>query len=260
MINIATIHHETNRFMEMQDTYLRQNTASDFRVYCGFSKTQPTVNYHKAFDFSNYSDQHWMRLDYLASQICADSKDEDLLVFIDGDAFPIQLWDTEIKKHLENFPIAAIVRKENPEKLLPPEDCHYPHPCFFATTVGFWKTHALSWCLDPPTKAESAGVVLHRKLKELGVKWKSLLRSNVIDIHPLYFGIYGDMIYHHGAGNREVYDSIDIWSRPLLGNTPDLDLRYPLIPKFNTKLSNFVFEEIEKDQNFIKVFLGGMPC
>jgi len=259
MINIATIHHESNRFMEMQNAYVNKNTDSDFRIYCGFSKTTPTVDYYKAFDFSNYSDQHWARLDYLASEICGDSKDEDLLVFIDGDAFPIQVWDTKIKEYMENFPVAAIVRKENPEKLLPPEDCHYPHPCFFATTVGFWKENNLSWKLDPPTGAESAGVVLHRKLKELEIEWKPLLRSNAINIHPLYFGIYGSLIYHHGAGNREVYDSIDIWDRPLLGNTVDLDLRYPLIPKFNTKLSNFVFKEIEVNDDFIKVFLGGMP-
>ena len=259
MINIATVHHDTAKFMGIQNYYLRGNTGENFRVFCGASNVQATVPYYKIFDFSNFSDQHWARLDYLAGAICEESSDDDLLIFMDSDAFPITGWEKEIRQFLNNFAIAAIVRKENPEKLLSVEDCNYPHPCFFATTVGFWKKNKLSWGLDPSTGAQSAGVLLHRKLKELGIKWKPLLRSNAINIHPLYFGIYGNLIYHHGAGNREVYDSIDIWNRPLLGNKVDLDLRYPAIPQFNNKLSNLVFEEIATDPNFIRVFLGGMP-
>jgi hypothetical protein len=29
-----------------------------------------------------------------------------------------------------------------------------------------------------------------------------VLRSNRVDLDPLFFGIYGDVIYHHGAGFR----------------------------------------------------------
>lgn len=259
MINIATIHHNSSKFMKLQEKYVDRFTESKYKIFCGFSNTVPTVSYYKSFDFSNFSDQHWERLDRLAFEICKQSEDDDLLVFMDGDAFPITGWDWKIKDFLEEFPVVAITRKENPEMLLPDEDRGYPHPCFFATTVGFWRGNNLTWGLNPGSGAQSAGVVLHRKLKDMGVSWKSLLRSNALDIHPLYFGIYGELVYHHGAGNREVYDSIDIWSRPKLGGTVDLDLRYPLIPRFNTKLSKFVFEEIEKDDNFIRVFLGGTP-
>jgi len=260
MINIATIHHETPKFMKIQKEYLEKTTSSEFRVYCGTSHLTPTVDHYKFVDFSDYiSDQHWERLDCLASTICEEAADEDLLVFMDSDAFPIIDWVDRVNSVLEDYPIVAIVRRENPEKLLAEEDLNYPHPCFCVTTVGFWKEHQLSWKLDPPTGAQSAGVVLHRKLRDLNIDWGALIRSNAINIHPLYFGIYGGVIYHHGAGNREVYDSIDIWDRPLLGNTVDLDLRYPSIPKFNTKLSNLVFSEIEQDENFIRTFLGGMP-
>jgi hypothetical protein len=74
----------------------------------------------------------------------------------------------------------------------------------------------------------------------------------------LYFGIYENLIYHHGAGNRDVYDSIDIWSRPELGSTVDLDLRYPNIVNFNNKLSSLVYDEIYKDDYFINNFLAGI--
>ena len=257
MINIATVHHNTSRFMEVQNEYLGKYTGSDFKVFCGVSNASPTVDYHKTIDFSNFSDQHWARLDFLAGEICKDSGDEEMLVFMDSDAFPICEWDVEIERYLKFYPVVAIVRKENPENLLPYDDRNYPHPCFLATTVGFWKDNGLSWELGSDPVVQTAGVVLHRKLKSLGVEWKPLLRSNAVDLHPLYFGIYGGLIYHHGAGNREVYDSIDIWSRPKLGGTVDLDLRHPSIPKFNTKLSQMVLDEIGNDDEFIKVFLGG---
>lgn len=259
MIHIATIHHDTPKFMKPQKEYLEKYTPEDFKVYCGISNLAPTVEHYKFLDFSNDTVQHGERLDRLASVICDEAQDDDCLVFIDSDAFPIVKWVDFLKSSLQDHPIAAIVRLENPTPLISEEDSNFPHPCFFATTVGFWKEHALSWELDPATGAQSAGVVLHRKLKELNVTWTALVRSNAINIHPLYFGIYGGMIYHHGAGNRGVYDSIDIWNRPLLGNTVDLDLRYPSIPQFNGKLSNLVFSEIERDENFIRTFLGGTP-
>lgn len=259
MINIASVHHETSRFMEMQKKYLEKYTPEDFRVFCGISNLTPTVNHYKFLDFSKETREHGDRLDLLASVIIEEASDDDLLVFIDSDAFPIHNWTTLIKNELESYPLVAIVRAENPAPLIDEHDRAFPHPCFLATTVKFWKENELSWKLDIPTGAQSAGVVLHRKLKELGIEWCALLRSNAVNLHPLYFGIYGGAIYHHGAGNREVYDSIDIWSRPALGNTVDLDLRYPSIPRFNTKFSDFVFSEIEKDENFIRIFLGGTP-
>lgn len=30
--------------------------------------------------------------------------------------------------------------------------------------------------------------------------WVQVLRSNRHDLDPLYFAIYGDVVYHHGAG------------------------------------------------------------
>ena len=258
MINIATIHHETSRFMRIQNDYLKRNTSEDFRVFCGISNIKPTVAHYKICDFSGFSNQHWARLDNLASNICLESSDDDVIVFMDGDAFPIVEWNISLRNLLSDYDLTAIVRKENPEKLLPSEHSGYPHPCFCATTVGFWKHNNLSWRLDPHTKAETAGVVMHRRLKNLGISWKPLLRSNAINIHPLYFGIYENLIYHHGAGNRDVYDSIDIWSRPGLGSTVDLDLRYPNIVNFNNKLSSLVYDEIYKDDYFINNFLAGI--
>jgi hypothetical protein len=51
---------------------------------------------------------------------------------------------------------------------------------------------------DEPTS--DVGGNLLRRLELSGTPWVQVLRSNRRDIDPLYFAIYGDAIYHHGAG------------------------------------------------------------
>ena len=39
-------------------------------------------------------------------------------------------------------------------------------------------------------------------LDNQGMTWYSLLRSNKRNLHPVFFAVYDDLIYHHGAGSR----------------------------------------------------------
>ena len=55
------------------------------------------------------------------------------------------------------------------------------------------------WAISPPT---SAGNLL-RQLEEHNIDWLPLLRSNTRNPDPLWFGVYGHRIYHHGAGFRD---------------------------------------------------------
>jgi hypothetical protein len=43
---------------------------------------------------------------------------------------------------------------------------------------------------------------LLRSLELSNTPWVQVLRSNRKDLDPLYYGIYGETIYHHGAGFR----------------------------------------------------------
>ena len=47
-------------------------------------------------------------------------------------------------------------------------------------------------------------------LNQKDIIWGKVLRSNKLDIHPLFFGIYDDVIYHHGAGFRDPISRIEI--------------------------------------------------
>ena len=142
---------------------------------------------------------HAAKLNSLAMEICSVASDDDLLIFLDGDAFPIADPMPLINDGLARAPLVAVRRAENANE---PQ----PHPCFTVTTVGTWRTLPGDWTAGytwtgvrgRPTS--DVGGNLLRQLELTGTPWVQVLRSNRRNLDPLYFGIYGDVIYHHGAG------------------------------------------------------------
>lgn len=112
----------------------------------------------------------------------------DLIVEMDSDAFPFKInWVGKIKQYLdEGNEFVAVQRLENPY--------HYKdiaHPCFCAWYYGteiVFKTIANNPFIDGYRKR----------------KWKKLHRTNSVNLHRQMFGIYDNMVYHHGAGSRDV--------------------------------------------------------
>ena len=267
MIHIITVHHKTPKFIDLQVSHFQKYTNQEHRIYLGkfqvgdsyVSKPYASISLEK---FPQWK-RHGERMNLIAKSAFesekANLKDDDLLVFVDSDAFPIDNWVDKVRGYLKNVPIVAVQRRENIEPLLKEEQKNYPHPSFFVTTVGFWKNNNLSWRLDPSRGASTIGVLLKEWLEKNNHEWKPLLRTNDFNLHPLYFGVYDDMVYHHGAGNRIVYDSIDIWSRKELSKKygVGIDLSHPEIPQFNLKLSTLVYDQILQDKNFIKVYFCG---
>ena len=39
-------------------------------------------------------------------------------------------------------------------------------------------------------------------LEDAGIDWYPMLRTNKVNPHPLQFGVYEDLVYHHGGGFR----------------------------------------------------------
>jgi hypothetical protein len=76
------------------------------------------------------------------------------------------------------------------------------------TTVGTWRSLPGDWTAGPtwigahgkPTS--DVGGSLLRRLELSQTPWVQVLRSNRKNLDPLYFAIYGDAVYHHGAGFR----------------------------------------------------------
>lgn len=190
MINIATVHWKSSFFQEIQYEYIKNNLGEDSRIWAYLDKIpEQDFQNDKRYYFHEDSNQtdHLFKLDSLANLICDKSKDDDIIIFIDGDAWPISPMQQFITSGLKEKKLGAVLRSENGER--------YPHPCFLFTTVGFWKDARLSW-----SKFE-INHILH-VLNSMKLDWIKLNRTGGLTDHLIFFSIYGDMIYHHGAGFR----------------------------------------------------------
>jgi hypothetical protein len=122
-------------------------------------------------------------------------------MFLDGDAFPIADPMPLIEEGLSRAGLVAVRRAEN-------VDQPQPHPCFCVTTVGTWRRLPGDWSGGPTwpgargVRVTDVGGSLLRALELTETPWVQVLRSNRHDLDPLHFAVYGDVVYHHGAGFR----------------------------------------------------------
>lgn len=244
MIHVLTVHHRDNKWIDLQYKYLAVNTAEPFRIFaCNYQVGEYNKDYFYFSDENNTQDHH-TRLNYLADILFKDpaTADEDLLLFLDGDAFPIADWVSRVKESLQHNHIVAIRRDENQEE--------YPHVCFFVTTVGFWKRMFQEmgdpWQHGGGGGPRDYGYQLGVHLAKNKLPWEPLLRTNTKDIHPVFFGVYGDIAYHHGCGfrvPRTYRDRVD--AKESLDKVIDN----------NILLERETFSKILEDTDFYKDFL-----
>lgn len=123
------------------------------------------------------------------------------IVTLDSDAFPIrQGWLTELISFLNGgSALAGIWMNETREGIKP-----YIHPSCLSTTVNFIEENQLSLKYVGPKRKVKHDTLSHftDKALELNLPISKLFRSNRNEIHRIIGGIYGDMVYHHGAGSR----------------------------------------------------------
>lgn len=266
MIHIATVHWKTDKWIDIQLSYIEKHFKSDYRVYA-FLNDVPGSHSHK-FYYTNTEpiDQHAIKLNLLAERIGWNGKDEDIIVFLDGDAFPISD-DIEpfLRSKVEKHKVIAIQRVECDGDL-------HPHPSFCATTIGFWRQINGDWKMGHSWKdargltITDVGGNLYLQLTQLNINWLPLRRSNKKNLHNLWFGIYENLIYHHGAGFRIPISRIDrvgfkanfifnlIWffkTLVVLCEKSFERVSEPIIEE-NQGLDKAFFSEIQKDPFFYK--------
>jgi hypothetical protein len=188
---------------------LVRNISEPFRVWAWLNHV-PGEHGHK-FHYVNTEDifEHAVKLNILADLIYFDSnRDDDLIIFLDGDAFPVADMVPFVRTKLKEYPLVAVQRLENNADI-------QPHPCFCVTTVDFWKRIGGDWkqgytWVDPQgKKITDIGGNLLGILHCKQVNWYPMHRSNRTNLHPLWFGIYEGLVYHHGAGFRYPSSRID---------------------------------------------------
>ena len=200
MLYIATVHHRSPRWIEIQSRYLGEHLPVEHQTWSSLEGIDPSYAAH--FDrVLAQRGPHPGKLNHLALEIGAVAREDDLLMFLDGDAFPIASPERLIDDALGRAPLLAVRRAENADE---PQ----PHPCFCVTTVSEWRslpgdwTAGYTWPGARGTPTSDVGANLLRRLELTHTPWVQVLRSNPAGIDPLYFAIYGSVIYHHGAGFR----------------------------------------------------------
>jgi hypothetical protein len=205
VLHVATVHWRNARWLEVQRRYLARHAGDDIVVYADLEGIDLAEARHVDHvqqlaterTFENGIVAHTEKLNALAATITRRADDDDLLLFLDGDAFPI----APLPELSPDVPLTAVRRDEN---LGDPQ----PHPSFCLTTVGFWKRIEGDWSMghtwrnDAGREVTDAGGNLLAALEAADIEWRPLLRTNRRNIHPLWFGVYGDVAYHHGAAFR----------------------------------------------------------
>ena len=275
--HVLTVHWQTPKWIDLQLAYLKRNIHNAYTTYSFLNGIEP--EFHERFDFSYDQNivNHAIKLNILARKAAENAKSAyDILLFIDGDAFPIQPIDSHLRDWLSHYPLVAVQRLENNKDL-------QPHPCFCATTIKFWQKikgdwcHGYSWQNQYGNNVTDVGGNLLGALEREKIIWKPLLRSNQINLHPLWFAVYCDVVYHHGAGFRPPVSRIDLhntsrWHYKLIDS---LHNRLPASPRFdkwrerlapinirgdkvaekNKIICDKVFEEIKNNTAFYRQFL-----
>jgi hypothetical protein len=269
MIHVMTVHWKDDKWIDVQQNYLKRNIKSPYLVYA-FLNYLPKIHKNKFFiALEEPIKSHAVKLNILSEIAIHNSNEEDILVFIDGDAFPVNEISEFIISFLTTYPLIAVVREENLG------DCQ-PHPCFCATTVKFWKEiegdwkEGYTWKNEKGITVTDVGGNLLKILKDNKIEWLKLKRSNKINLHPIWFGLYNDLIYHHGAGFRTPVSRSDfIITRSIIegllpSSISSLIKNNRLIRKIRNSnksisrgidLSDNMYNEINIDFEFYKKFI-----
>jgi len=234
MIYVATVHFGSPRWIDPQLAYLRRNISEPLLVFASLEDV--AGNHEDKYDrVVPSAGPHAGKLNLLAAEICAVATDNDIIVFLDGDAFPIADPMPTVRRALETTTLVAVRRDEN-------HGDRQPHPCFCAVRVADWRRLHGDWSAGHCWTSADGGAVtdvggnLLRALELAGDEWTPLLRSNRLDLHPLWFGIYGEVVYHHGAGFRAALSRVDLAEAPRASSLGrSLPLAGPVLRRLDTR-------------------------
>jgi hypothetical protein len=262
VIYLATVHWQSTDWIDIQLDYLQRNIGEPFAVYACLDGIPET--YHQRFaKVVPAIGTHAAKLNLLAAAICLDAEDDDLIMFLDGDAFPVVDPLPLVRRALDDTALIAVRRAEN-------DNDPQPHPLFAAMKVSTWNelhgdwSEGHVWKTSRGTLTTDPGANLLYVLEERDIPWTAMLRSNRHNLHPVWFGLYDDVIYHHGAGFRpRRHSRHELAQIPLpLGPYVPLSIRRRLrrmklnrLDKQNRQLGESIYAQIKADPEFYRQFV-----
>ncbi|MDJ0688716.1 MAG: hypothetical protein QNJ41_09410 [Xenococcaceae cyanobacterium MO_188.B32] len=129
----------------------------------------------------------------------------EYIVVMDSDAHPIKYdWLEKLTSSLNKHTVLSGVWRDELKEAIAP----YIHPSCLCTTLKFIESNGLRFDFIAPNTPEKKHDTLScftDKANDLGLSTYKLTRSNGRNFHRLIGGIYGNIIYHHGAGSRSSF-------------------------------------------------------
>nr|BAP91649.1 glycosyl transferase family 2 [Phormidium sp. KS] len=142
----------------------------------------------------NIEKWHPKALNFLVKKL---NKDIKYLICLDSDAFPIRDgWIETLIEHLENgASIVGVYRNEMAPKITP-----FIHVSCLCMRKKDFLDNKFSF---EQGGGQDVGQIVTLELLKNHKKVIGLPRSNTKNLHFLIGGVYGNLIYHHGAGSRK---------------------------------------------------------
>ena len=120
-------------------------------------------------------------------------------LFLDSDCFPVHPnWFNVLIEQMQRFGkrFAAPIRYENLDR--------FPHPCAFFCDAEAVKDERINFDIG-----HAGENILHETVRDVGNAMLPLLadilplmRTNLVNRHPVAAAVYHHLFYHHGAGSR----------------------------------------------------------
>ena len=257
VIHVATAHHHSSDWIPLQRQYLDRHLAEPYLLY-GSLEGVPE-EFERYFDVVVPSmGDHAGKLNLMGHRIARDADSDDLIMFLDGDAFPVADVLSAVRPLLATSALVAVQRLEN-------HGDSQPHPCFCVVPVHVWRDLPGDWTSGHCFREgrTDVGGNLQWLLDDRALSWSPLLRTHSLAQHDLLFAVYGGLVYHHGAGFRGLKppgQGSDKWSPKIpdskarVARMEQMRERHPeRFEKFlaaameTALLSQQVYEEIQAD-------------
>lgn len=258
MIWVLTVHHPVGHWIAVQRRQLDLSIgAGKYKVAAMVPEGETGTFEHEIWGVEydgRYptlpppSRLHARNLDAVTEMALPEIDDGDILVVLDGDAFPIG--DDFVKKlrgWLERWPALTIAYHRR-----------MVHCSFFACRAGFYRQRLdVGWGPVDGGRGitfRDTNGALNKQLTVGRHRWKALERSNAFDPLPPHFGVYGEAIYHHGMGFRDPsMNPRDRHLARLLFGSVEAGEAWVLARK--RELRDQLFVEIERNPRFYEALL-----
>lgn len=188
-----------------------------------FSRLGRIANRLPVLHFGRFTElAHPRALDYLVSKV---SSNFDYIVTLDTDSFPVRDdWlDILVGACEDGAALTGVYRDEMAPTIRP-----FIHVSGLCVRRHDLRALSVSFARK---RSQDIGQNITEEFRRLGRKIVPLERSNQVDCHFLIGGIYGDVVYHHGAGSR----------KPEFWTSTDLDAD----EQVSVKLRDAAFQDID---------------